>query len=107
MLHLGADTSPAAQAQRDRITTQFSTRYDEQHAAQAELDALTAAQPPAPDPSLLDELPYLPGILHNAPDHLAAALCAAFDITISYRQGKKQATVRATITDTTPGIIRA
>ena len=45
--------------------------------------------------------------LHNAPDHLAAALCAAFDITISYRQGKKQATVRATITDTTPGIIRA
>jgi hypothetical protein len=107
MEHLGADTSPAAQAQRDRITTQFSTRYDDQHTAQAELDTLTASRPPAPDPSLLDELPYLPGILADAPDHLAAALYAAFDLTISYRQGKKQATVRATITDATPGIIRA
>ena len=51
MEHLGADTSPAAQAQRDRITTQFSTRYHEQHAAQAELDTLTANEQPAPDPA--------------------------------------------------------
>jgi site-specific DNA recombinase len=107
MEHLGADTSPAAQAQRDRITTQFSHRYDEQKHAQTELDTLTASQPAAPDPTLLDELPYLPGILNDAPDDLAAALYAAFDVAVSYRHDKQQATIRATITDATPAIIRA
>jgi hypothetical protein len=38
---------------------------------------------------------------------LAAALYAAFDVAVSYRQEKQQATVRATITDATPAIIRA
>jgi hypothetical protein len=38
---LGSDTSPAAAAYRDRIRDQFTQRYDDKTAAQAELDALT------------------------------------------------------------------
>jgi hypothetical protein len=104
---LGSDTSPAAAAYRDRIRDQFTARYDERAAAQAELDALTAAQPPAEDPALLDELPYAPALLADAPEEIRAHIYAAFQVHALYRAQPHQATITATITDQTPGIIAA
>ena len=105
---LGDDKSPAACAMRDRIREQFTERYDEHAAVKAELDALTAGPAPAVnDPALLDELPYAPGLLNDAPDTIREALYAAFDIQCLYRQEAGQVTIWATITDTTPGIITA
>jgi site-specific DNA recombinase len=105
---LGDDTSPAANAYRDRIREQFTERYNEHAAVEAELDALTAG--PAPvinDPTLLDELPYAPGLLAEAPTALRETLYAAFDIHCLYRHNAEQITIWATLTDTTPHIINA
>ena len=105
---LGDDTSPAACAMRDRIREQFTERYNEHTAVKAELDALTADTAPiVNDPALLDELPYAPGLLGEAPAAIREALYAAFDIQCLYRQDAGQVTIWATITDTTPGIITA
>ena len=72
------------------------------------MDALTAGPAPAVnDPTLLDELPYAPGLLAEAPDAIREALYAAFDIQCLYRQDAGQVTIWATITDATPGIITA
>jgi hypothetical protein len=104
---LGDDKSPAACAMRDRIREQFTERYDKHAAIMAELDALTASIPAINDPTLLDELPYAPGLLTAAPDTIREALYAAFDIECLYRYDAGQVTIWATITDTTPGIITA
>ena len=105
---LGDDTSPAANAYRDRIREQFTERYNEQAAIQAELDALTAGPAPAlNDPALLDELPYAPSLLADAPATIRETLYAAFDIQCLYRQDTSQVTIWTTITDTTPAIIAA
>jgi site-specific DNA recombinase len=104
---LGTDTTPAANAYRDRIRDQFTARYDDKTAAQTELDTLTAAQPPATDPALLDELPYAPALLNQAPADLRARIYAAFQIHALYRAEPHQATITATITDHTPAIIAA
>ncbi len=93
---------------RDRIREQFTKRFNEHAAVQAELDALTAdAGPAASDPALLDELPYAPGQLASAPAAIREALYAAFDIQCLYRQDQGQLTIWATITAATPGIIAA
>jgi hypothetical protein len=92
---------------RQRITGQFTDRYTQARDLQAQLDSLQAAQPPADDPSLLDELPYVPASLADLPDDLKAKLYAAFGIQVLYRAHKGQATIWATITDATPGIIAA
>jgi hypothetical protein len=104
---LGDDTSPAANAYRDRIREQFTERYNEHTAVKAELEALTASIPAVNDPTLLDELPYAPGLLQDAPAAIREALYAAFDIQCLYRPEAGQVTIWATITDTTPGIIAA
>ncbi len=105
---LGDDTSPAACAMRDRIREQFTERYNEHTAVKAELDALTGDTAPAlNDPALLDELPYAPGLIAEAPAAIREALYAAFDIQCLYRQDAGQVTIWATITDTTSGIITA
>jgi len=104
---LGDDKTPATAAYRDRIRDQFTARYDEQTAAQAELDTLTAAQPPAEDPALLDELPYAPALLTHAPADLRARVYAAFQIHALYRAQPHQATITATITDQTQALIQA
>jgi len=105
--HLGDAKTPAARAQRDRIDEQFTIRFDEQAAAKAELDALTDNQPAAEDPALIDELPYAPGLLAGAPAELRARIYAAFQVHALYRARQHQATITATITDQTPGIIAA
>ena len=105
--HLGDRQDPAARAQRDRIDEQFTDRYNEQAAAKAELETLTASQPAADDPDLIEELPYAPGLLADAPAELRARIYAAFQVHALYRAHLHQATITATITDQTPGIIAA
>jgi hypothetical protein len=102
--HLAGKTDPVSAAIRDRLTAQFAQRYDEKAVIQAELQAIADAAPlPASDLSLLDELPFAPGLLAQAPDDLRERLAAAFGLQAVYRQ----ATIVLTITDTTPGIIAA
>src|SRR5690348_1260380 len=96
---LGDDTRPAAQAMRDRIYAQYTQRHDQHTALSAELDALTTpapGDPDAADPSLLDELPYAPGLLNEAPAAIRQAIYAAFDIHCLYRQDQGQVTIWAT-----------
>ena len=104
---LGPDTSPATQAYRQRIRTRHAQLHDEHTAAQAQLDDLQAAATPDQDPALLDELPYLAAQLDQAPAGLLEALINALDIQILYRPEQHQATIWATLTDTTPATITA
>jgi hypothetical protein len=103
---MGSDTSATANAMRERITAQFNDLYTKAQAIQAELGPL-AIVPPAPDATLLDELPYAAANLARAPEHVKARLYAPFDIQALYRQHMKQVTIWATITDDTPGTIAA
>lgn len=43
----------------------------------------------------------------DGPDRVKTGLYAAFDVQAFYRQHMKQATIWATITDTTPGTVAA
>jgi site-specific DNA recombinase len=104
---LGADTSPATQAYRQRIQARHAELHDEHTRTQAQLDDLAAAGIPDQDPALLDELPYLAGQLADAPADLVEALISALDIQILYRPEQDQATIWATLTDTTPATITA
>lgn len=105
LAQMGADASPAANAMRERITTQYSELFNQAKTIQAELDALTTSQEPAPDASLIDELPCAAANLSDAPEHVKTRLYAASDVQALYRQHIKQATIWATITDDTLGIV--
>jgi len=48
-----------------------------------------------------------PAGMGDAPQHVRAGLYAAFDAQALYRQPMRQATIWATITDTTPGTVAA
>jgi hypothetical protein len=99
-------TDPVSNAIGDRLTAQFSQRYDETNALKTELQASADAVPlPDSDLTLIDELPYAPGLLAHAPDDLRERLAAAFAMQAVYRQDTRQATLVLTITDTTPAII--
>ena len=104
---LGADTSPATQAYRERIRTRHAQLHDEHTRTLAQLHDLAAAATPGQDPALLDELPYLVTQLADAPADLLEALINALDIQILYRPEQHQATIWATLTDTTPATITA
>jgi hypothetical protein len=105
---LAGKTDPVSTAIRDRLTGQFSQRYDEKTSIQADLRAIQDAAPlPDSDLTLIDELLYGPGLLAKAPDDLRERLAAAFGLQAIYRPDTRQATVVLTITDTTPGIIDA
>jgi hypothetical protein len=92
---------------RQRITGQFTARYDEAKTLQAELDQIEAAQPAQDDPALPDELPYAAAAFTTAPENVKAKIYAAFDIQVLYRAPIKQATIWASITPSTPAIIAA
>jgi site-specific DNA recombinase len=105
---LAGKTDPVSCAIRDRLTQQFSQRHDEITAIDAELHTIEDAAPlPDNDLSLIDELPYAPGLLARAPDDLRERLAAAFGLQSVYRHDTRQATIVLTITDTTPAIIDA
>jgi hypothetical protein len=58
---------------------------------------------PQQDPTLLDDLPLLdPETITHAPAQTLAQLCEALDIQASYNKTTDQATIRATLTGTTP-----
>ena len=106
LAQLGDDTSPAAEY-RKRIR-EHHTELDSQAAAlHAHLEAITAQAASENDPTLISELPYAPGSLLQAPDHVREALYAALNLHCTFRGDKQQVTIRATITDTTPGIVAA
>ena len=108
MGELAGKTNPVSGAIRDRLTQQFSQRYDEKTSIEADLQAIEQAAPlPDSDLSLIDELPYAPGLLAHAPDDLRERLAAAFAMQAVYRQDIRQATLVLTITDATPAIIAA
>jgi hypothetical protein len=104
---LGGDKSPATQAYRERIRARNSDYHDQRTTIQAQLDALNAAGTPRDDPGLLDELPYLPVTLAGAPVPLIEALLTALNLQVLYRPEQGQATIWATLTDTTPQTLNA
>jgi hypothetical protein len=82
---LGGDTSPAANAMRQRVTDRFTTLYDRARDLRAQLEQAENDQPAEQDLGLIDELPYAAAALRNAPDNVKAMLYAAFDIQVLFR----------------------
>ena len=74
---------------------------------ETQLTELAADEPPAPAPDLVSLLPEVTADLAALPPDLQAELLDVFDIQIIWNAPMRQATFRATITDTTPGIIAA
>ena len=68
---------------------------------------LAADTTPAPAPDLVSLLPEVTADLAALPPGLQAELFDAFDIQIIWNAPMRQATFRATITDTTPAIVTA
>ncbi len=98
---------PAAAAYRSRIRARYAELYQERTTTEADLAALQATTPQGNDPTLLDELPTLVGVLADAPLRIKEALLAAFDIYALYSKDTDQVTIRAVLTEDTPGIIAA
>jgi hypothetical protein len=78
--------NPAIKAYRARIRERFTGLQNERTTTTAELDALTTAALPIEDPTLLDELPLLPGLLDEAPQKLIAGLLEAFSVQAIYNK---------------------
>jgi hypothetical protein len=98
---------PATAAYRARIRARYAELYAERTKTEAERDALQATAPQGNDPTLLDELPAAASVLADAPPRIKEALLAAFDIYALYSKDTNQVTIRAVLTEDTPGIIAA
>jgi hypothetical protein len=98
---------PAAAAYRARIRARYAELYQERTTTEAERDTLQATATPDNDPALLDELPTAAGVLAHAPDRITQALLTAFGIYALYNREMDQVTIRAVLTQDTPGIIAA
>jgi hypothetical protein len=107
LAQLGDSASPASVAYRTRIREHFTNLHDETTALQAQLEGLQARAGALSDAALIDQIPYAPGLLARAPDHVRTALYAALDLHCTYRADQNQVTICAAITDTTPGIVAA
>jgi len=107
LAQLGDDTSPAATEYRKRIREHHAELYSQAAALHDQLQAINAQATSENDPALIAELPYAPGFLLQAPDHVREALYAALNLHCTYRADQQQVTIRAAITNTTPGIIAA
>jgi hypothetical protein len=73
---------------RARINQRFTQLHTERTTAEAKQAALTAEQPKAADPAILDEVPYAGDIIPNLPPDLKARLFAAFDLAILRNKDK-------------------
>jgi hypothetical protein len=107
LAQLADDTSPATTEYRKRIREHHTELYSQAVALHAQLEAITAQAASDNDPALIEQLPYAPGFLLQAPDHVREALYATLNLQCTFRGDKQQVTIRATITDTTPGIVAA
>jgi hypothetical protein len=107
LAQLGDDTSPAAAEYRKRIREHHADLWNATAALQSKLDDLQAQAATDSDTALITQLPYVAGILNQAPEEIREALYAALDVHCTYRADKNQVTIRATITDSTPGIVAA
>ncbi len=91
----------AAQDLRARIYAHFTDLHHDHEAAKTQLQELSQQAPPSFDLDLIDDLPLLPGRVHELPERLQAGIFAALDIQILWNAPMKQATFIATITGTT------
>jgi len=97
----------AGEQYRRRIRADYTRLHDERTGITTQLTGLDAGEPPAPAPDLVSLLPETTTDLTALPPGLQAELLDVFDIQIIWNAPMRQATFRATITDTTPGIITA
>jgi site-specific DNA recombinase len=95
-------TAAAIAAMRARHIERFTELEAERAAIKTQLAALAtpAADDPG-DPALLDELPYLAGLLADAPIRLQQQLYDAFDLQLLYSRKHHRVHIRATITTST------
>jgi hypothetical protein len=99
--------SPAVTALRTRIITRFGELEAERAEITKQLEALTRAPDFLQDPTLLDGLPVLAGILTDAPHRLQAQLFQALDLQLIYKKDTHQVTIYATLTPATPDALAA
>jgi hypothetical protein len=99
--------SAAVTALRTRIITRFGELEAERAEINQQLETLTRAPAFLQDPTLLDGLPVLAGILADAPPRLQAQLFAALDLQLIYKKDTHQVTIYATITPATPDALAA
>jgi site-specific DNA recombinase len=97
----------AIQAMRQRHLERFTELETERTQITAELATLTSRTARLISPELLDQLPVIPAILAELPAKLRRRLYQAFDISIIYKHDTGQATIRATITTSTPATVTA
>jgi hypothetical protein len=102
-----ADDNPAADTIRERTYARVAELEAERTQARNDLAALTAHQPPAVDPGLLDALPQLPTRFAELPVSARHKLYRAFGIEILFNHGMHPVTCRATITTSTPHTVTA
>jgi DNA invertase Pin-like site-specific DNA recombinase len=107
LAQLGDSATPASAAYRARIREHFEELHAATEALNAELAGLQEQAAAAAPADLIDQIPYAPGLLAKVPDEIRATLYAALDLHCVYRADQRQVTIRATITDSTPGIIAA
>ncbi len=96
-----------AEAYRRRIRADYTALHGERKTIQTQLADLAADTTPAPAPDLVSLLPEVTADLASLPPGLQAELFEVFDIQIIWNAPMRQATFRATITDTTPAIVTA
>jgi site-specific DNA recombinase len=99
--------APAVTALRTRIIERFGELEADRASINKQLAALTQAPAFLQDPTLLDALPTLAGVLTGAPPRLQAQLFAALDLQLVYKKDTHQVTIYATLTPTTPHALTA
>ena len=97
----------AGEEYRRRIRADYATLHAEHETITARLAELADDPAPGNDLDLVRLLPEVAAGLDELPADLQAELFAAFDIQIVWNATMRQATIHATITDTTPGIVKA
>ena len=97
----------AGEQYRRRIRADYATLHSERKDIETQLTELAADTTPAPAPDLVSLLPEVTADLAALPPGLQAELFDVFDIQIIWNAPMRQATFRATITDTTPSIVTA
>jgi len=97
----------AGEEYRRRIRADYATLHTAHQDITAQLTELADNPAPGSDLDLVTLLPEVAAGLDELPADLQAELFAAFDIQIAWNAPIRQATIHATITDTTPSIVTA